>query len=212
MLSIHWTRRHRCARIVCDTTPRHVKPCNGASFTCNCKLKIPMIHTFEVISKNEAIALAQCTYVICIIMTRHVNQNQSSTSPTWSSCKRSHVVFCYLRHINIFARWGNTKKKTEYNIFMDLIKPSPHQPTNKNWQLQWIADALRQKFWPSHTERLAATLYDSLKLDPPENTMQNLLHECEAGSTGRTSVNFPYCTSCHQVFILLHANHKTYTF
>ena len=162
MLSIHWTRRHRCARIVCDTTPRHVKPCNGASFTCNCKLKIPMIHTFEVISKNEAIALAQCTYVICIIMTRHVNQNQSSTSPTWSSCKRSHVVFCYLRHINIFARWGNTKKKTEYNIFMDLIKPSPHQPSNKNWQLQWIADALRQKFWPSHTERLIATGCDAL--------------------------------------------------
>ena len=33
-----------------------------------------------------------------------------------------------------------------------------------------------------------------------------------AGSTGRTSeVNFSYFTSCHQVFILLHTNHKTYT-
>ena len=62
---------------------------------------------------------------------------------------------------------GMTKKKTSdehvingvnslINSFFLLfsfpshIQPSPHQPTDKNRQLQWIADALRQKFWPSH--------------------------------------------------------------
>ena len=69
-----------------------------------------------------------------------------------------------------FLQIAMSKTSNSYFLWAHL-KPGPHQPIDKNWQLQWVADALRQKFWLSHIGRLTATLCDSLQLDPPENTL-----------------------------------------